>query len=178
MNKPYRAANIISHIAIISVFIIVLFYTYGLSLEEKVLEHQIDFVVNKIKRIIVAVNPNFNLEDNEMINNLQVKDDPATIKRIDDNNNKLKKKSAIALGCIIGVAILLVLFIGKKYDIIDDDGVKLDMKTYLYRLGRMNLISLFFVGFTYIAFITFVGKNYLYINDTLIIKKTLDNLFP
>jgi hypothetical protein len=178
MNKPYRAANIILHIAIISVFIIVLFYTYGLSLEEKVLEYQIGFVFNKIKRIIVAVNPNFNLQDNEMINNLQVEDDPATIKRIDDNNNKLKKKSAIALGCILGVAILLVLFIGKKYDIIDDDGVKLDMKTYLYRLGRMNLISLIFVGLTYIAFITFVGKNYLYINDNLIIKKTLYNLFP
>jgi len=74
------------------------------------------------------------------------------------------------------VAIVAVLFIGKKYKIINEDGNQLNMTSYLKELGKMNLISLIFVGLTYTAFITFVGYNYIYIDDKLIVKKVLDKL--
>jgi len=73
-------------------------------------------------------------------------------------------------------ALVVVVVIGKKYNIIDDNGKQLDMASYLKELGKMNLISLIFVGLTYTAFITFVGYNYIYINDNLIVRKVLDKI--
>ena len=176
MNTPFKAANIILHVALISIFIIILFFTYGLYLEEKIVEHQLKYVFNKINRIAKAYDPTFTLKNNSSLNDIEVKDNPEDIKKIDEHNNKLKKQSIIALSTILGVALIAVLFIGKKYKIINDAGNELNMKSYLLELGKMNLISIIFVGLTYVGFITFVGFNYIYIDDNLIVKKVLDKI--
>lgn len=176
MNTPFKAANIILHVALISIFIVVLFFTYGLHLEEKILENQLNYVFSKFGRLARAIDPSFSLKDNKKLNEINIKDDPADIKKIDEYNKNLKMISVKALGAILAVAVVAVLFIKMKYNVIDNNGKSLDMKTYLLELGKMNLISLIFVGLTYVGFITFVGYNYLYINDSMITKKVLDKI--
>ena len=176
MNTPFKAANIILHVALISIFIVVLFFTYGLHLEEKIVEHQLKYIFNKISRLAKAYDPSFTLKDNQILNKINIKDDPKDIKKVDDHNRELKKKAVMTLGTFLAIALVAVFYIGKKYQIINDDGMELDMRSYLLELGKMNLISLIFVGLTYVGFITFVGYNYIYINDNLIVKKVLDKL--
>jgi len=176
MNTPFKAANIILHVALISIFIVVLFFTYGLHLEEKILENQLNYIFSKFGRLSRAIDPSFTLKDNSVLNNIDIKDDPSEVKRIDDYNKNLKKKSAMAIGGILAVAIVAVLFIKSRFNIINDAGQSLDMRSYLLELGKMNLMSLVFVGLTYVGFITFVGYNYLYINDSMIVKKVLDKI--
>jgi len=157
-------------------FIVVLFFTYGLYLEEKIVEHQLKYIFEKVSRLAKAYDPKFTLKNNRLLSKIDIQDDPEDIRKIDNHNNQLKKKSVMVLGSLLAIAVVAVLYIGKKYQIIDDDGKQLDMKSYLTELGKMNLISLVFVGLTYIGFITFVGYNYIYINDNLIVKKVLDKL--
>ena len=57
MNTPFKAANIILHVALISIFIIILFFTYGLYLEKIIVEHQLKYVFNKnTKSLFVSIN--------------------------------------------------------------------------------------------------------------------------
>ena len=176
MFTPFKIANIILHVVIISIFIIVLFFTYGLKLEEVILEHQLHYVFSKVGRIAKAVDPSFSLKDNEQLNKIKITDDPEDIKKIDKHNNELKKISAIVLGIMILITVVAIIFIGKRYNIIDDNGKQLDFKNYLLELGKLNLITLIFVGLTYFGFITFVGYKYIYIDDNLIVRRVVNKM--
>jgi hypothetical protein len=176
MNTPFKAANIILHVVLISIFIVVLFFTYGLQLEKKILEHQLKYIFSKITRLIRAFDPTFTFKNNKQLQKIEIKDDPKDVKKIDEHNRKLKILSAKVLGLMLIIAFITVVIIGKKYNIIDDNGSQLDMASYLKELGKMNLVSLIFVGLTYTAFITFVGYNYIYIDDNLIVRKVLDKI--
>ena len=70
MNTPFKAANIILHVALISIFIVVLFFTYGLHLEEKIVERQLKYIFEKISRLAKAYDPSFTLKDNQMLNKI------------------------------------------------------------------------------------------------------------
>jgi len=175
MNRPYLISNILLQVALISIFIIILFFTYGISLEKDILDKQINYVVQKFK-ILRLIMPNTDISNNPLINSIKVEDNPEIIKQIDDNNNKLKKKSIIIILILFLVVIITVLFIGFKYKIIDDNKKQLRYGEYIKNLLKDNLLILLFVGLTYTAFITFIGHKYLYINPNLIVKNVYEKI--
>ena len=166
----------ILHILLITIFIVIIYFTYGLYLEKIIFEKQVKYIFNKLNKITKAIDPNFKFSNIKYINTLKIEDEPKVIEKIDKHNNELKKKAGFALSIMIIASLIIIILIGKKYDIIDENGKKIDMLTYIKTLLKMNIIVLLFISMTYISFITFVGYNYIYINDSYIVKKILDNI--
>ena len=82
MNRPYLISNILLQVALISSFIILIFFTYGVKLEKNILDRQIKFVVNKIKPV-KDLFPDTDISNNiSLIDSIKIKDDPAIIKEI------------------------------------------------------------------------------------------------
>ena len=78
-----------------------------------------------------------------MLQSLKLKDSPEEINKIDKNNKDLLIKGAIANGILLFIAIVIIVFIGLKYQIKLDDGKELSFPGYLGRLTGYNLITLF-----------------------------------
>ena len=176
MITTFKISNIILHIVLISLFIIIIFLTYGISLEKIVLKNQIEFVTDKFLTIIKKVYPNKKIFTEEMLQSLKLKDSPEEIKKVDNNNNGLIIKGSIANGILLFITIVIIVFIGLKYQIKLDDGQELSFPGYLGRLTGYNLITLFFVACTYFGFITYIAYNYIYIDDSYILVKIIDKI--
>ena len=176
MITSFKISNMILHIVFISIFIIVLFFTYGTILEKKIVKLQIEYVVDKMLRNIKTIYPQLDMQQLIGTKIISIEDNVETKKAIDKKNRNLMIKSGISMGVLILIGISLILFIGWKFERKLDNGTILSYKTYLSKLTAYNLLTLLCVGLTYFGFINFVGYNYIYIDYYHIFKQTINKV--
>ena len=165
MITTFKISNIILHIVLISVLIIVIFITYGIYLEKKILENQIQYILDKIFNPIKILSPDIKIFNNDTLEKLKTQDSEEIKKNIDVNNKKLLLKAGIFNGGLMLIALIIIIFMGIKYEQKLDNGRKLSFGNYLGKLMQYNFITLIFVGLTYLGFITYIGHNYIYIDE-------------
>ena len=88
MNIPFKIANMILHILLITIFIVIIYFTYGLYLENIIFKRQVKYVFNKFNKVIKVIQPDFKFNDINYINKLKIEDEPTVIENIDKHNNE------------------------------------------------------------------------------------------
>jgi hypothetical protein len=168
MLTTFKISNIILHIVLISIIIIVIFITYGIFLEKKILENQIEYILDKIFKPIKILAPDTKFFDNDILEKLKIQDTDEIKKKIDIHNKKLLLKGGLFNGVLLLISLIIIIFMGVKYEQKLDNGNKLNFVNYLSKLMQYNLTTLFFVALTYIGFISYIGYNYIYIDEKAI----------
>jgi hypothetical protein len=178
MITSFKIANIITHIAFIAILIIVIFFTFGLKVENDVVVREIKYLLKKIMDPISRVYPDIIARKNDFASQIVIPpDSPETIKKIDDHNKELKLETLKYISILVFVALTAVLVIAWKFSR-GSEGKQLSYKEFLIKLVKYNILTLIFVAMVYIGFTYFIGSNYTYIDynqiNVEIIKKLIE----
>lgn len=178
MITTFKIANIITHVALIAVLIIVIFFTFGLKVEHQVVEREIKYLIKKILDPMSQVYPDIVKHKDEFLAQMVIPpDSPEVIKEIDDNNKELKLQTLKYLVGLILVTLITVLVIAWKFTRVSE-GKVLTYKQFLLKLVKYNIITLIFVAAVYMGFTYFIGHNFTYIDyhriNSTIIKKLIE----
>lgn len=168
MITTFKISNILLHIVLISVLIIVIFITYGIFLEKKIIDKQIQYILDKVFKPVKILIPDTKIFNNDNLEKLKTQDSDEIKKEIDMSNKKILLKAGIANGGLLLVALIIIIFMGLKYKQKLDDGRELNFINYLGKLMKYNFVTLVFVALTYFGFITYIGHNYIYIDEKTI----------
>ena len=170
-TKSYNAINIIVSVVLISTFIPVFFFTYVSSVEKQIVKKQLENIVNEL---MSEVNMFLTYEQREvmklMLNNMEMKDLSKEDKMVEENNNKLKKKSAMFFAVLISIASLIVGFLYFKNGLTKDSAKdsKGDLSIFMKEIIGLNIVMLGAVAFTYFLFIRIVVANYSLVDSNFI----------
>jgi len=178
MITTFKIANIITHIALIAVLIIVIFFTVGIKVEHQVVDREISYLIKKILDPISRVYPDVVKHKNEYVAQMVIPpDSPEVIKEIDDHNKELKIQTLKYLVGLILVALIAVLVIAWKFTRVSE-GKVLSYKEFLFKLVKYNIATLVFVAAVYIGFTYFIGHNFIYIDyhriNSTVIQKLIE----
>ena len=178
MITTFKIANIITHVALIAVLIIVIFFTFGLKVEHQVVEREIKYLIKKVLDPISQVYPDVIKHKDEYASQIVIPpDSPEVIKEIDDHNKELKLQTLKYLVGLILVTLIAVLVIAWKFTRVSD-GKILSYKEFLLKLVKYNIVTLIFVASVYIGFTYFIGHNFIYIDyhriNSTVIKKLIE----
>jgi hypothetical protein len=174
-TKSYNAINIIVSVVLISTFIPVFFFTYVSSVEKKIVKKQLENIVDEL---MSEVNMFLNDEQRElmkvMLNSMEMKDLSKEDKMVEENNNKLKKKSAMFFAVLIAIASMIVGYLyfenGLTKDLTKDR--KEDLSVFMKEIIGLNIVMLGAVALSYFLFIRLVVSNY-GIVDSIFIKHVM-----
>jgi len=178
MITTFKIANIITHVALIAVLIIVIFFTFGLKVEHQVVEREIKYLIKKILDPVSKVYPDIVKHKDEYASQIVITpDSPEIIKGIDDHNKELKLQTLKYLVGLILVTLIAVLIIAWKFTRVSE-GKVLTYKEFLVKLVKYNIVTLIFVAAVYIGFTYFIGHNFIYIDyhriNSTVIKKLIE----
>jgi len=178
MITTFKIANIITHVALIAVLIIVIFFTVGIKVEHQVVDREISYLIKKILDPISRVYPDVVKHKNEYIAQMVIPpDSPEVIKEIDEHNKELKLQTLKYLVGLILVALIAVLVIAWKFTRVSE-GKVLSYKEFLVKLVKYNIATLVFVAAVYIGFTYFIGHNFIYIDyhriNSTVIQKLIE----
>lgn len=171
MLKAFDTSNVIMQIMIISVFIGIFFFTYGAYLEKKILQNQLDFLVDDSLDSLKIFMPEISDSLKKPLREYQIKLNPNADKQVDNANKQTMKKAmyAILVGFVIGIIIIYVLY--KKLDMEGNT-----TKQFVMKLVKYNLMSLIVVGLTEFSFATGFAKNFMSLDLNRIKKEIVNNL--
>jgi hypothetical protein len=178
MITTFKIANIITHVALIAILIIVIFFTFGLKVENQVVKREIKYLIKKIIDPISQVYPDIIKHKDEFTARMVIQpDNPEVIKDIDEHNKELKLETLKYIVGLILIALTSVLIIAWKFTRVYD-GKILTYKEFLLKLVKYNIITLIFVALVYISFTYFIGHNFIYIDyhkiNSTVIKKLIE----
>ena len=158
-TKSYNAINIIVSVVLISTFIPVFFFTYVSSVEKKIVKKQLENIVDELmSEVSMFLNDEHRELMKVMLNNMEMKDLSKEDKMVEENNNKLKKKSAMFFAVLIAIASLIVGFLYFKNGLTKYS--KGDLSIFMKEIIGLNIVMLGAVAFTYFLFIRLVVSNY------------------
>jgi len=171
MLKAFETSNVIMHIMIISVFIGIFFFTYGAYLEKKILQNQLDFLVDDSLGSLKIFLPELSESIKKPLKDYKVKlDSNADIEVADKNKQTMKKAMfAILIGFVIGIVIIYIL--SKKLDM---EGMS--RTQFFMKLIKYNLMALIVIAITYYTFASGFAKNFMSLDLNRIKKEIVDNL--
>jgi hypothetical protein len=166
----FNIVNILLHVILIASFITILFFTYGVYIEKKVFEKQIDIFVEENLNSVKYLFPNLADKLKEKVKTLKFQNFDLEDKLVEENNNKIYKSAMYALTIsIVVIAILIVLI----YKFITPDEEK---NGYIKKLLLYNVAAILVVGVTEIAFLTYFVGNYQSIDNNMIRKGAVDTI--
>ncbi len=146
---PEVIANIILHVAFISSFLGIFFFTYGSRVEKDVVKDQIDFIVkNFTDDITNTVPPEYLQRISPIIQTLQPPDMSKEDIEVEEQNHKLLIKAMSVISVVLAISILSVVYLSKKYNF------------DLWNMIKENIVILCFVALTEFCFLTFIGKTF------------------
>ena len=97
MLKAFETSNVILHIMIISVFIGVFFFTYGAYLEKRILQNQLDFLVDDTIGSFKIFIPELSESIKKPLKEYQIKLDPSADIEVSKSNKQIMKKAMYAI---------------------------------------------------------------------------------
>ena len=163
--------NILIHVGVMALFLTVFFFTIAQYFEKKIIEDQIDFVIddfvgNSLKPIPKTTKDDIKHQINSAFDKQDLSKADESVKK---ENKKISKKAWIFVGTLLGIILVIILTFGFIY--------KWD-RYYLKFLFNSALISLIFVAITETLFMFLIAQNYLSADPNQIkmkIIQTLDN---
>jgi hypothetical protein len=156
--EPKNLLSIILNVCIISSFIGIFFFTFGLKYEEKIVNEQIKYLVNDLTTDLLHFLPeNVTTNLKDQLNNYKLPDMSYTDKIVEKSNKKLKKKASIAILALLSFCVLSTLYL--KYKFHD----KLT-NTVVLHIFKDTFIILMVVALTEFIFLTLIGGNYMSID--------------
>jgi hypothetical protein len=174
MFTAYETSNIILHVLLICLFIIILFLTYGVYLEKKVLSNQIKYTITKFTDdIIPFLPPNTNI--NELLKLNETPDTAHTSSKIAENNSAVFNKIFKFSGILVLIGLITIFIISYKSNRMID-GEVVSLKTFLKQLFKDNIILLVFVALVYAGFVTYISYTYIYVYVNLLKRNIIDTL--
>ena len=171
MLKAFETSNVIMHIMIISVFIGIFFFTYGAYLEKKILQNQLDFLVDDSLDSLKIFLPEISESIKKPLREYQIKLNPNADEEVSKANKQIMKKAmyAILIGFVIGVIIIFVL--SKKLDMEGNT-----TKQFVMKLVKYNLMALVVIALTEFSFAAGFAQNFMSLDLNRIKKEIVDNL--
>jgi hypothetical protein len=158
------ASSIFMMVIFVASFLALFFFVYATKVEEQVVEHQVDFIVNDLisptrmlskeqsKYLRAAIQlidpPDMSKEDNEVV----------------EHNKKVFTDAIKIIIIFVVVGIAIIYFLAKKYNF--------SFKEIL----KNNLIVLCFVGITEYIFLTYIGSAFYSANPYYVKKLIVDKL--
>jgi hypothetical protein len=159
-------SNVLLHIALISTFIGVFFFTYGRYIEQKIVEKQTAYLVHDLAGNLSLLGPTLTTPLKNDLKKVTVETGGPADQAVAAANKKLMEEAAEFLGGFLVGALLLVLAMWQM------SGRKFSLK----RLFVENATVLAFVAFTEFFFLTFVGQNYRSIDPNVVKLEIIKNL--
>jgi len=141
-------------VGIMALFLTIFYFTIAKKFEKKVLEDQIDFVIDDfVGNILKPVKPEKKEDIKEKLNNAFAKEDfENSDKKVNKNNKKTVKKARRFITTLLLIIVIIVLIVGFKY--------KWD-KYYIKFLMHSSLLTLLFVTIAETLFMLLIAQNYL-----------------
>lgn len=166
INLHKLSITVIINVLLISLFIGLLFFTYGAYIEKKVVKNQMEFLGNDVSSLIKLGGPSVNNYFSDFFKNLSIPDLSYEDKIVADANRNVLLKALFVNIVFIFITVGGVFYI---YKISKKD---FSMKKLLIQ----NMILLLFIGFTEFSFLTFFGAKYVSINPNYIKLKIVENI--
>jgi hypothetical protein len=177
IKHNFTISNIIVHVIVIAVFIVTLFFTYGIYIEKKVFKKQIDIFVNDNLEEIKILLPDIADGIKNKVNDIEFQDLSKKDKIVADSNDKILKSATKVILGGIGVALVLVILIYIFFTPQENKvGLLSNPNSFVRMLLKYNIASVIFIGITEIIFLTVYGSDYQYIDNNKIKKGALVTL--
>ena len=159
-------SNIVLHVTLIVAFISIFFFTYGSYIEKKVVDNQMEILVENFTADIDIFPDNVRDLMSNTIQNIELPDMKKEDEAVKTSNTKLKKRAFTFIGTltVVGILTMLILWVAS--------GRKFSLKSIIME----NVGLLIVVGLTEFMFTTFVLKNYRSADPNIIKKQVVDNL--
>lgn len=161
--------NIFIHVGLMALFLTIFFFTIAQYFEKKIIEDQIDFVIDDF--VGNSLNPLSNEKKNDLKKKIDNAFDNEDFTNADESvkkqNQKISNRAWIFVGVLLGIIIFLVTILGFIY--------KWE-SYYLKFLFNSSLISLIFVAITETLFMFLIAQNYLSADPNKIKLKIIDTL--
>ena len=161
--------NILIHVGVMALFLTIFFFTIAQYFEKKIIEDQIDFVIDDF--VGNSLKPVPETTKNEIKHEINSAFDKQDLSKADESvikeNKKVSKKAWIFVGTLLGIILIIVLIFGFKYRW---------ERYYLKFLFNSALISLIFVAITETIFMFLIARNYLSVDPNKIKMKIIDTI--
>lgn len=161
--------NILIHVGIMALFLTVFFFTIAQYFEKKIIEDQIDFVIDDF--VGNSLKPVSETTKNEIKHEINSAFDKQDLSKADENikkeNKKISKKAWIFVTTLLSIIFVIVIIFGFIY--------KWE-RYYLKFLFNSSLISLIFVALTETLFMFLIAQNYLSADPNQIKMKIIDTI--
>ena len=158
INYCEFSITIIINVLLISLFIAIFFFTYGIYIEDIIIKSQMKFLATNISDIFKLFGPNITNDIKKTINNLPKIDFTNDNSDIEEQNKTLKNNALTANVIFFIFTILLVIFL---YNI---SSTEINLVNILIK----NFIILLFIGLTYFIFIYLYGSKFILVNPNLL----------
>lgn len=146
--------NILIHVGVMALFLTIFFFTIAQYFEKKIIEDQIDFVIDDfVGSTLKPISKNKKNEIKTDINNAFAKQDFSSADQtVIKENKKISNKAWIFVSILFGTILIIALIFGFifKWE-----------KYYIKFLFNSALISLIFVAITETLFMFLIAQNYL-----------------
>jgi hypothetical protein len=170
MITAFYVSNIIMRIILISVFICIFFFTYGVYLQKEIIKSQVEYLINDLLNPIKVFLPKSE-KIKKQIRELDIKINESEDEKVRQKNNVTKVKAFLAIFILVTIGIIAILAISKLMN-----RENMTHKQFWFKLFKYNIILLFFIGMTKFIFASFYVKNYIFINTNILKKSVIDNV--
>ena len=162
-------ANILIHIAVMSSFLTIFFFTIAANQEKNILEEQINFILNSLVGNTLkpfsdtqkdTIKNNLNDTMNKARDNLKSADE-----KVKKQNNTIIKKAFKFLGILVGIIAVIIIFMGIYF--------KWNKDNWMFLLISATM-GLFFVAAIETLFLFLIAKGYYSVDPRKIKKKIVD----
>ena len=161
--------NILIHVGVMALFLTIFFFTIAQYFEKKIIEDQIDFVIddfvgNSLKPVPETTKKEIKNEINSVFDKQDLSKADESVRK---ENKKISTKAWIFVGTLLSIIFVIVVIFGFKYRW---------ERYYLKFLFNSALISLIFVAITETLFMFLIAQNYLSADPNQIKMKIIDTI--
>lgn len=164
--------NILLHVGIMALFLTIFFFTIAQYFEKKIIEDQIDFVIDDF--VGNSLNPVSKTTKNEIRKEINKAFDKSNsdLNKADESvkneNKKISKKAWTFVGILLSVIAVIVIIFGFIF--------RWDFY-YIKFLFTSSIVSLIFVGITETLFMFLIAQNYLSADPNKIKMSIIQTLY-
>ena len=156
-------ANVLCGTSLISVFIVIFFFTYASKIEQKIVEERCTEIVDDLTTPLSSIPGEYkNLIREKIAPYLTVSPSmEQEDQKVAEQNRMLLKKSVLIVSVFLISAFLIIFILSRIY------------RFSFIEILENNLLILIFVGITEFVFLTFFAQNYITIDANFIKEKVV-----
>ena len=158
------------HIILISVFIGIFFFTYGIFLQKEIIKIHIEYIVNDLITSVKVFMPKSE-KVKKYIRDYDIKIDESQDEKVRDKNKYTLIKGFISIFIFAIIGLLIILAVSKKMN-----RENMTHTQFWFKLLKYNIITLVFIALTQFIFVSYFFKKFMLINTNKLKKSIIDNI--